>query len=409
MKNFFQVTAPDDVIAMRNDFSPVKTETIPLDQAHGRVLAVDFISPEDLPGFTRATMDGYAVNAASTFGASESGPAFLTIKGTVTMGDVPDFSVGSGEAAQISTGAMLPDGTDAVVMIEHTQALDDTTIEAYKSVAPGQHVIQADEDIAKGQSALTAGMDIRSQEVGLLAALGCKMVTVFKKPVISIISTGDEIVAVDRPLPPGKIRDVNAYTLAGFATDAGAQPVYLGIVRDDFDRMLAVCRQALAQSDMVLISGGSSMGTRDLTVQVLAALPDTEILVHGISISPGKPTILARAGNQPFWGLPGQITSAMVAFTAVVRPFVDRLAGRTDPRREAFRLSARLTRNISSAQGRVDYVRVRLEKRYDGLWAEPILGKSGLISTMVKADGLVAIGMHVEGMEKGDPVDVIAL
>ncbi|RTZ98880.1 MAG: molybdopterin molybdenumtransferase MoeA [Deltaproteobacteria bacterium] len=409
MKNFFQVTAPDDVIAMANDFSPVKMEKIPLNQAHGRVLGMDFISPEDLPGFTRATMDGYAVKASSTFGASESGPAFLTIAGSVTMGDVPGFSVGPGQAARISTGAMLPDGTDAVVMIEHTQVLDDTTIEAYKSVAPGQHVILSNEDIARDQPALTAGTDIRSQEVGLLAALGCEAVTVFKKPVVSIISTGDEIVAVGQPLPPGKIRDVNAYTLAGFVTDAGGEPVCLGIVEDDFDKMLAVCRQALSQSDMVLISGGSSMGTRDLTVQVLAALPDTEVLVHGISISPGKPTILARAGNQPFWGLPGQITSAMVAFTAVVRPFVDRLAGRTRHRREAFRLSARLTRNVASVQGRVDYVRVRLEKRDDGLWAEPILGKSGLISTMVKADGLVAIGMHVEGMEKGDPVDVIAL
>jgi len=409
MKNFFQVTAPDDVITMGNDFLPVKTETVPLDQAHGRVLAVDFISPENLPGFTRATMDGYAVRASSTFGASESGPAFLTVKGSVTMGDVPDFSVGPGEAAQISTGAMLPGGTDAVVMIEHTQTLDETTIEAYRSVAPGQHVIQADEDITRDQPALTAGIDIRSQEVGLLAALGCEAVTVFKKPVVSIISTGDEIVAVGQPLPLGKIRDVNAYTLAGFVADAGGEPVRLGIVKDDFDRMLNLCRQALSQSDMVLISGGSSMGTRDLTVQVLAALPDTEILVHGISISPGKPTILARAGNQPFWGLPGQITSAMVAFTAVVRPFVDRLAGRTRPRREAFPLSARLTRNVSSVQGRIDYVRVRLEKKEDGVWAEPILGKSGLISTMVKADGLVAIGMHVEGMEKGDPVDVMVL
>jgi molybdopterin molybdotransferase len=409
MKDFFKVTAPDEVIAMGHDFSPVKTEIVPLDQANGRVLAEDFVSPENLPGFTRATMDGYAVKAASTFGASESGPAFLTINGSVAMGEVPDFSVGSGQAAHISTGAMLPDGTDAVVMIEHTQALDDTTIEAYRSVAPGQHVILADEDIAKGRPALTAGIDIRPQEVGLLAALGCETVTVFKKPVISIISTGDEIVAVGQPLPRGKIRDVNAYTLAGFAADAGADPICLGIVKDDFDRMLAVCRQALSQSDMVLISGGSSMGTRDLTVQVLAKLPDTDILVHGISISPGKPTILARVGDKPFWGLPGQITSAMVAFTAVVRPFIDRLAGRTVHQREGFTLSARLTRNVSSVQGRIDYVRVRLEKKDDGLWAEPILGKSGLISTMVKADGLVAIGMNAEGMEKGELAEVMPI
>jgi len=409
MKDFFKVTAPDEVIAMRNDFPPVETEVVPLDQANGRVLAKDFVSPENLPDFTRATMDGYALKASSSFGASEGNPAFLTIKGDVAMGESPDFSIGGGEVARISTGAMLPDGADAVVMIEHTQALDETTIEAYRSVAPGQHVIQNGEDIPKDQLALAKGTEIRSQEAGFLAALGCKQVTVFKKPVISIISTGDEIVAVDEPLPRGKIRDVNAYTLAGLVADAGAKPVCYGIVRDDFDLMLEVCRGALAESDMVLISGGSSMGTRDLTVQVLSALPDTTILVHGISISPGKPTILARVGDKPFWGLPGQVTSAMVTFAAVVRPFVDRLAGRAYHRSEAFKLIARLTRNTSSVQGRIDYVRVRLEKKSDDLWAEPILGKSGLINTMVKADGLVAIGMNVEGLEKGDKVEVISI
>jgi len=409
MKDFFKVTAPDEVIAMRNDFPPVETEVVPLDQANGRVLAKDFVSPENLPDFTRATMDGYALKASSSFGASEGNPAFLTIKGDVAMGESPDFSIGGGEVARISTGAMLPDGADAVVMIEHTQALDETTIEAYRSVAPGQHVIQNGEDIPKDQLALAKGTEIRSQEAGFLAALGCKQVTVFKKPVISIISTGDEIVAVDEPLPRGKIRDVNAYTLAGLVVDAGAKPVCYGIVRDNFDLMLEVCRSALAESDIVLISGGSSMGTRDLTVQVLSALPDTTILVHGISISPGKPTILAKVGDKPFWGLPGQVTSAMVAFAAVVRPFVDRLAGRAYHRREAFKLVARLTRNISSVQGRIDYVRARLEKKNDGLWANPILGKSGLINTMVKADGLVAIGMNVEGLEKGDKVEVISI
>ena len=409
MKDFFKVTDPGEVIAMRHDFPPVGTEVVPLSRAKGRVLAKDFVSPEDLPDFTRATMDGYAIKASSSFGASEGNPAFLTINGNVAMGESPDFSIGAGEAARISTGAMLPDGADAVVMVEHTQALDETTIEAYRSVAPGQHVIQIGEDIPNGRLALAKGIEIRSQEVGFLAALGCERVTVFKRPVISIISTGDEIVALGEPLPPGKVRDVNAYTLAGFTADAGAEPTCYGIVKDDFNLMLDVCRRALEQSDMVLISGGSSMGTRDLTVQVLSTLPDTVVLVHGISIRPGKPTILARAGDKPFWGLPGQVTSAMVAFAAVVRPFVDRLAGRAYHRRETLKRVARLTRNISSVQGRIDYVRVRLEKKRDGLWAEPILGKSGLINTMVQADGLVAIGMNVEGLEKGDPAEVIPI
>ncbi len=409
MKDFFKVTAPNDVIAMRDDFPHVGTEDITLEVAHGRVLAKDLLSPENLPEFTRATMDGYALKASSSFGAGEGNPAFLTIKGSVAMGESPDFSIGPGEVAKISTGAMLPKGADAVVMIEHTQALDDTTIEAYRGVAPGQHVIQMGEDVAKGQPALVKGIEIRAQEAGFLAALGSERVTVYKKPVVGILSTGDEIVAVGDPLPLGKVRDVNTYTLAGLVANSGAVPVCYGIIQDDFENMLDACRRASAQSDMILISGGSSMGTRDLTVQVLAALPDTNVLVHGISISPGKPTILARTGHKPFWGLPGQVTSAMVAYVAIVRPFVDRLAGKVQSRRTAYNLVGRLSRNVSSVQGRMDFVRVRLEKKEDGLWAHPVLGKSGLINTMVQADGLVAIGMNVEGLEKGDQVEIIPI
>lgn len=409
MKDFFKVTAPNDVIAMGDDFPLVGTEDISLEAAHGRVLAKDLLSPENLPEFSRATMDGYALKASSSFGAGEGNPAFLTVKGSVAMGESPDFSIGPGEVAKISTGAMLPKGADAVVMIEHTQALDDTTIEAYRGVAPGQHVIQMGEDVAKGQPALVKGIEIRAQEAGFLSALGCEKVTVYKKPVVGIISTGDEVVPLGEPLPLGKVRDVNTYTLAGLVTHAGAIPVCYGIVQDEFDTMLDACRRASAESDMIFISGGSSMGTRDLTVQVLAALPDTKVLVHGISISPGKPTILARTGPKPFWGLPGQVTSAMVAYVAIVRPFVDRLAGRVQARRTAYNLVGHLSRNVSSVQGRMDFVRVRLEKKEDGLWAHPVLGKSGLINTMVQADGLVAIGMNVEGLEKGDQVEIIPI
>ncbi len=325
MKAFFKVTAPEKVIAMRADFPPVGTETVPLDQAHGRVLAKDVVACENLPAFVRATMDGYALKASSSFGASEGNPAFLTVKGDVAMGECPDFTLAAGE----------------------------------------EHVLQVGEDIPIGERALARGSDIRSQEVGLLAALGCREVTVFKKPVIGIISTGDEIVAPDEPVSPGKIRDVNASTLAGLAAEAGTNTNYYGIVKDDLNCLCDTCRRALSQSDMVLISGGSSMGTRDLTLQVLSALPDTTILVHGI------------------------------------------LAGRRYHRHTVFAFSARLTRNLSSVQGRVDYVRVRLAQKSDGLWAEPLLGKSGLINTMIQADGLVVIGMNVEGLEKGTWVNVV--
>ena len=224
---------------------------------------------------------------------------------------------------------------------------------------------------------------------------------------MGIISTGDEIIPIDAQPRPGQIRDINSYTLAGLIQAAGGEAVRYGIVPDDPAALEAACKQALAETDMVLLSGGSSVGTRDFTVEVLSELPDTEILVHGISISPGKPTILARSGSTPVWGLPGQVVSAMVVLQVVVIPFLNTLQGTRS--RSAVRVRARLSRNVASAQGRRDFVRVMLESGEDGMIAKPVLGKSGLIRTMVHADGLLEIGDHVEGLEKGSPVDILLL
>ena len=325
------------------------------------------------------------------------------------MGESPNFSISTGEAAKISTGGMLPDGSDSVVMIEHTEALDDTTIEIYKSVAPGQHVVEAGEDIKSGEVVLACGQELRPQETGLLAALGKEAAVVYKKPVIGIISTGDEIVPVDKVPGSGQIRDINTYTLSGQVREAGGTPVTFGIVSDDYDALYSTCSEALLKSDMVLISGGSSVGTRDYTIEVLSNLPDSSILAHGISISPGKPTILAKTENKAFLGLPGHVTSAMVVFKTVVLPFIRHIAGSTSLNDRKLYISANLSRNVSSAQGRVDFIRVRLLERDGALWVEPILGKSGLINTMVKADGLIEVGMNTEGLDKGSQVEVIPL
>jgi len=362
-----------------------------------------------LPDFVRATMDGYAVKASSTFGSTEGNPGYMSIKGEVEMGESPAFSITSGEVAKISTGGMLPDGADSVVMIEHTEAIDDATIEVYKSVAPGQHVLEKGEDVRKGDTILACGRKLRSQETGLLAALGKETISVYRQPVIAVISTGDEIVPVNEIPGHGQIRDINTYTLANQVRAAGGVPVPLGIVRDNFNDLFETCTTALTQSDMVLISGGSSVGTRDFTIEVLAALPDAGILVHGISISPGKPTILAKSRNQALWGLPGHVVSAMVVFEVVVRPFIEHIAGLAGQHKKVIKPSAILSRNLSSAQGRIDYVRVRLVEKEGVLWAEPILGKSGLIRTMVKADGLIEIGINSEGLDKGTKVDVLLL
>ena len=409
MKEFFKVTDLKKVLEYTSDFPRVKTEDVPLPEATGRVLAADIFSEVDLPDFMRSTMDGYAISASSTFGASEANPAYLTIRGSVSMGESPAFSVGPGEAAKISTGGMLPDGTDSVVMIEHTETIDKTTIEVYRSVAPGQNVLEKGEDISMGAVLVSDGKRLRAQETGLLAAFGQETVRVYKKPVIGIISTGDEIVPIDETPAPGQIRDINMYTLSDLVKNAGAEPATFGIVRDDFDDLFEKCTLALEKADMVLISGGSSVGTRDFTIQVLAALPDAQILVHGISISPGKPTILAKSHHYAIWGLPGQVVSAMVVFEVVVKPFIEQISGLSIKEKKDFKLPALLSRNISSSQGRADYIRVRLNEIDGALWAEPILGKSGLINTMVKADGLIEIGVNTEGLDKGTEVEVIPL
>lgn len=409
MKEFFKVTDLEQVLAYASDFPRVGTEEILLEKAAGRVLAENIVSNVDLPDFVRATMDGYAVKASSTFGSTEGNPGYLSIKGAVEMGESPLFSIASGEAAKISTGGMLPHGADSVVMIEHTEAIDDATIEVYKSVAPGQNVLEKGEDVRQGETILACGRKLRSQETGLLAALGKEAISVYRRPVIAVISTGDEIVPVNEIPGPGQIRDINTYTLANLVRAAGGVPLQLGIVRDNFNDLLETCTKALAQSDMMLISGGSSVGTRDFTIEVLAALPDAGILVHGISISPGKPTILARSRNQALWGLPGHVASAMVVFEIVVRPFIEHIAGLSAQHKKVVKPSAMLSRNLSSAQGRIDYVRVRLVEKEGVLWAEPLLGKSGLIRTMVQADGLIEININSEGLDKGTKVEVLLL
>lgn len=408
MKAFFNVETIDAVVDQAADFHAVDTEVVPLVESLGRVLAEDIHSDVDIPDFNRSTMDGYAVKAASTFGASEANPAYLTIKGQIPMGVRPDFSIGPGEAARIATGGMLPMGADSVIMVEHIDTLDDTTIEAYRSIAPGQNIIEKGEDIQRSEVALTRGRRIRPQEAGLIAACGKMAVSVFRRPMVGIISTGDEVMPVDQVPGEGQIRDINTHSLSGQVLEAGGVPVAFGIVKDSREDLMARCQLALRTTDMVLISGGSSVGTRDFTVEVLESLPDTNILVHGISISPGKPTILARSGHKPFWGLPGHAASAMVVFAVVVRPFLDRLSGLSADTRK-FPVQAVLNRNLASAQGRVDYVRVRLFESDGKVMAEPILGKSGLIHTMVKADGLIAIDMNTEGLYEGTGVEVIPL
>lgn len=407
MKDFFNVMDVQDVLNLRDDFSRLPTETIHLTSALGRIIAEDILSDVDLPDFRRSTMDGYAIRAPSSFGASESAPAFFNVVETVRMGETPGKRVGPGEAARISTGGMVPDGADAVMMIEHTESLDEVTIEAYKTVAPGQHVIEVGEDFHQSETILAKGRRLRPQEIGLLSAFGHETVTVFRRPTVAVISTGDEVVPIGQTPNRGQIRDVNSYTLSEMVRESGGVPERYGIVKDNGDTLKDAFSRAVAASDMVLISGGSSVGARDFTIEAINALPDSEIRVHGVSISPGKPTILAKVQGKPFWGLPGHVVSAMVVFRVLVRPFIAHIAGLDPKQNPTYRIPARLSRNLSSAQGRVDYVRVALSEEDGEIWANPVLGKSGLINTMVRADGLIAVDRDYEGLEKGDLVFVM--
>jgi molybdopterin molybdotransferase len=407
MKEFFQVLTIDAVLALKERFDPVGSESVPLDTALGRVLAENTVSPADIPGFKRATMDGYAVRAASTFGASESSPAYLEVTGAVAMGQTPDFGVGPGQAARIATGGMLPAGADSVVMVEHTESLGEKTIEVHRSVAPGQYMVGRDEDASQGQLLLPAGCVLRPQEIGLLAAVGRYQVVVHRRPRVGILSTGDELVPCDADPVPGQIRDINTHTLAALVREAGAEPAVYGIVKDRYELLFEAFGRALKENDMVLVSGGSSVGMRDLTLDVLEALEHSRILFHGVSIRPGKPTILAQCDTKAFWGLPGHVASAMVVFKVLVRPLLNHVGGRKSEAAVTFK--ARLSRNLASAQGRVDFVRVRLVVKDGEQWAEPILGQSGLIRTMVEARGLVAIDLNSEGLEQGAQVDVLLI
>jgi len=392
-------------------------EEVSLSLARGRVLAGDVISPADLPEFNRSTMDGYAVRSADTFGASESLAALFAVVGDIPMGTMPQRSLTKGESMKIATGGALPQGADAVVMFEHTQPIDDRSIEVVRPVAPLENVIQAGDDIKKGEPILHRGHRVRPQDMAALAGVGIMSLSVFAKPKVAIISTGNEIVPADTVPAPGKIRDTNSYNLEGLIAENGGVPVRKGIIPDDYDRLRDTLAAAIEDSDLILMTGGSSVGTADLTAKVVDHFGPPGVLVHGVSIKPGKPLIigLVRSPTQsspiPLFGLPGHPAAVSICFELFVRPLLIRLTGEIfPPALEGITTSrivkARLARSISSSPGREDHVRVILEKRDDGLWARPVFGASGLITTLVKAVGTVVVPVNKIGIEAGEEVEV---
>jgi molybdopterin molybdotransferase len=458
MPEFLHLQTPDEArsLLLRSLPEPQPAaENIDTTQALGRVTALPVEAPHPLPSFNRSAMDGYALHATDTFGASESLPAYLKVIGEVSMGAQPDIDLHPGEAVLIHTGGMLPASADAVIMLEYTQmvgrgdlhgrpgpgagtpfvppwpdrqdrrtpaarrcetaspAPTTTEIEISRAVAEGENVLRIGEDVRQGQVVIPAGMRIRPAEIGGLMALGMTQVAVAKRPRVGLISSGDEVVQPEQTPRPGQVRDVNSYTLSALVTRIGGEPVLYGILPDDLETMKQVARRALSECDLVIITAGSSASARDITADAISFLGKPGVLVHGVNIRPGKPTILAVCDGKAVIGLPGNPVSALVIAGLFVVPVIERLLGLPldRPRPSLF---AKLTINVPSQAGREDWVAVKLlppspSRRGAGgeVLAEPIFSKSNLIFSLVAADGIVRISPDATGLSAGEIVEVV--
>ena len=404
------VKSPEEALKILTRFQPLPKENVKLEQGGGRCLTNDIKAREDVPAFDRSTMDGYAVRAEDTFGAGDGMPGLLECKGEILMGSVPMGSLKAGECFQIHTGGMLPEGADAVLMVENTETIGGT-VQCLSQVAPGENVIHRGEDIGMGELVIPAGRKLRSPELGVLASLGVVEVDVHRRPVVGVLLSGDEVVdRKTRELSLGKIRDSNSPAIEFLCRRAGAEIVSGGVLPDKLEAFMKKSRAMLEGVDFLVFCGGSSVGTRDFTAQTMDALGEPGLLVEGISVKPGKPTLIADCGGKPVMGLPGHPVSAVTIFQVFGRAILRRLTGDTEP---VFKptIRAELSRNISSSTGRTDFVRIRLEKvdNKDLPSAVPVFGRSGMLKTLAQADGYLVVKAEKEGLSAGDAVDVFLL
>lgn len=407
MPEFLSLLPPLEALnKFLDQISPKRqVEQIATADALGRVLAESVFAGYPLPSFRRTTVDGYAVKAADTHGASESLPAYLSLAGEIPMGGEPDFSIETTQCALIHTGGMIPPGADAVVMVEYTQEAREGEIEIMRSVALGENVLQIGEDVKKGEEVIPGGTRLRPAEIGGLMALGITEISVGVKPKVGIISSGDEVIPPHKEMQYGQVRDVNTYTLSALVEQNGGAPTPYGIVSDKLETMQDAAAKALQECDLVVITAGSSASTRDLTSQVIDYLGKPGVLVHGVNIRPGKPTILGVCDGKPVVGLPGNPVSALVIAGLFVVPVIELLLGISKKRPQP-RIPAKLAVNLASQAGREEWVSVRLNPVEGGFSAEPIFGKSNLIFTLSKGDGLVKIPSDATGLSAGEIVDV---
>ncbi len=397
------VKTPEDVLALiKEEFSPLgQGETVSLSAAMGRILAEDIAAGEYVPNFDRSTVDGFAVRARDTFGCTDAIPAILPLQQTVQMGQGADFSLNAEACVAVPTGGAVPKGADSVVMLEYTEDYGDGTIGISRPVAPGENMIFRGDDVFPGKVILQKGRVLSSADIGALAAIGRVRVPVVKKLTVGVISTGDELVPPEVQPCPGQIRDVNSPMLEAMLTAFGCHVINYGIVIDDEALLTQKVRQAAAECDAVLLSGGSSVGVKDAACRIIESMG--RLLLHGIAIKPGKPTILGKAGPKPLVGLPGHPVAAYFITKLFVLPLLGRLSGRD---MTAFTVTAKVTESISANHGRAQYHCCRLIPRDGEVWAEPIRGKSGLITTLAGADGYFCIDRDCEGLPKNAEIQV---
>jgi molybdopterin molybdotransferase len=416
MPEFLELIPPGDA---RNTFLEhfnhrVDSEVISSSLALGRITHGSIYAPHPMPSFNRSTVDGYAVRAEDTYGASDSLPAYLNLSGEIKMGTAPEFDLEKGCCALIHTGGMLPESANAVVMIEYTQSSSSTEIEIYHPVADGENILSIGEDIHPGQIVIQDGHLLNPAEIGGLAAIGYIDVQVSRKPRVAILSSGDEVVPPNSDLTPGKVRDINTYALQAAVKAWGGEPVPFGILPDRLEELTITAQKALEVADIVVFTAGSSASVRDLTSAAIRKLGPPGVLVHGVNVRPGKPTILAACQPnssthpKPVIGLPGNPVSALVIAGLFLKPIISKLLGQTVDL-EFPGMTAELTINVASQAGREDWVPVRLSHADRGWTAEPVFGKSNLIFTLVRADGLMRIPADANGISSGSAVEIFRI
>ncbi len=397
------VKSPDEALKIIKEafrFSG-RTQRVSLDEAPGRVTAEDTVASEFVPDFDRSTVDGYALRAADTFGCSEAIPAFFTLGAEIAMGEGAVSPLAPGETRYVPTGGAVPPNADSVLMMEYAEVYGDGTLGALRTVAPGENLVRRGEELSPGKLLISAGQRLEARHIGALAALGIAKITVAERPRVAVISTGDELVSHESAIKAGQMRDVNGPMLCALIEELGGIARFYGIVPDEKPQLLASAEAALEENDIVLISGGSSVGTKDASEEVISSLG--ELLFHGLAIKPGKPTILGKAGNKAIFGLPGHPMAAYFVARVYVGALIASLTGRSVMPRT---VRAALTEPVSANHGRAQYMAARLFDEGGALLAEPIRGKSGLISALSAGEGFFCIPRDAEGAAAGEEVEL---